>query len=165
MMNWVCGKPQNGKEKTMKKVSSLLLILCVTAIVVAYGTMVLAADAPAKPAEPAKPAAAAKAATEVKADVTGKLDAKMGKDRKTGKEVKHYSLTVSEAKAADGKALDALKGKLLHVMGRDKAAELDKLVGKSVVISGVIINDTRLKVNSMKEAAAPAAPAPAAPAK
>jgi hypothetical protein len=129
----------------------------------AYGLAVYAADAPkvAAPVAKAAPAPALKAApapadkvapaakkpaVEVKAVVKGKLACT--KKMVKGKEVNVCMLTVSEAKGADGKALDALKGKALRVGG--KGLKLAQFDGKDVEISGVVINDKRIRAESIK---------------
>jgi hypothetical protein len=106
--------------------------------------------APAKPAEPAKPAAKKPAApkTEVKAEVTGKLEVKKFKNKK-GVEMDGLVLTVATAKAADGKALDNLKGKTLRVAGK-KGGNTKSFAGKDVTINGTIFNNRRLSVDTIK---------------
>lgn len=86
------------------------------------------------------------------ADVIGKVEVKD----------KVCSIKVSEAKGDDGKAIDALKGKDLKVVGA-KCADVEKLAGKEVTAKGAIKDNTSIDVASVAEQKAPAAPA--APAK
>jgi len=89
------------------------------------------------------------------AEVIGKVDCKD----------KVCSIKVSEAKGDDGKAIDALKGKDLKVIGA-KAADVQKLAGKEVLAKGAIKDNKEIDVASVAEKAPAAAPAaPAAPAK
>lgn len=120
-----------------------------------------AAPAAAKPAEPAKPAEAAKPAaaakkksgaqpkTEVKATVTGKLEAKKVKNKKTGKDQEILVLTVATAVSADGKDMPAYKGKPLRAGGK-KELNLKSFAGKDVTITGTIVNQRRLNVETIK---------------
>jgi pyruvate/2-oxoglutarate dehydrogenase complex dihydrolipoamide acyltransferase (E2) component len=168
-----------GKETTMKKRPSLALVLGVTVVLLAFGLAALAADTAAKPAAKtvkpaptapaakttpaapaakpaptapaAKPAAAPKAgqlANEVKCVVSGKIETKVTEKRK-GKEVKRCLIQVSEAKGADGKAIDALKGKSLRVVG-PKVADVEKLVGKNAELTGKVIDGKRIQVETVK---------------
>lgn len=105
------------------------------------------AAAPAAPE--AKPAAKpAKPKTEVKAEIAGKLATKKVKN-KQGKEVDALIITVTSAKSADGKALDAMKGKTLRVAGK-KELNLKSYVGKDVTVNGTVVNGRRLNVASIK---------------
>ena len=108
-----------------------------------------AAPAPAPAAKPADGAKAAKPKTEVKAEVTGKIELKKRTNKKTGKEMEVPVLTVATAKAADGKALDDLKGKPLMVQGK-KGSNVKSFAGKDVTISGTIVNNRRLVVETIK---------------
>ena len=100
-------------------------------------------------AEDAKPAdAAAPKHVGVKAEVTGKLVAKKFKN-KQGEEKDGYAVTVASAKAADGKALDTLKGKELRV-GAKNVPNVATFVGKDVTISGTVINDKVIRADSIK---------------
>ncbi len=128
----------------MRKYRMLVLVLALT---VTAGFMVgaYAADPPAK----AGKAAAAKPKIEVKCEVTGKLESKMVTDKKTGKEVKRFHVTVATAKDADGKPMDALKGKTLGVGGK-KGLKLAGYVGKKVTIAGTLVNNKRLVPDSIK---------------
>ena len=144
----------------MKKHRLLVLAL---ALVVVTGWMAaaFAADTPAAAAPPAKaekaatvaaaPAAKpapAKPKSEIKCEVTGKLDAKTATNKK-GKEVKIFDLVVAQAKAADGKAMDGLKGKTLRVAPK-KGLAVPTFVGKDVTISGMLINHKKLVPDSIK---------------
>jgi hypothetical protein len=95
-----------------------------------------------------KNAGQAKAKTEVKCEVSGKLAEKTAKNKK-GKEVKVFDLTVASAKAADGKALDALNGKSVRVV-RKEGVKLTDYVGKDVTITGTLVNNRRLIVDAIK---------------
>jgi hypothetical protein len=170
--DWTMGKHTTERENTMNKTHSVLLVLAMTVLLVGYGAWVYAADAAGTPpaketksaagAAAAKPGApAAKPVEEIKGEVKGTIECKTIKNKK-GQEKQVCAVKVAEAKGADGKALDALKGKPLGV-GGPKLAEVKKLAGKEVLVTGVIINGKRIRVESVKEAAA--APAPAAPAK
>lgn len=111
-----------------------------------------AAPAPAPAAKPADGAKAGKPAapkTEVKAEVTGKIELKKRMNKKTNKEVEVPVITVATAKAADGKAMDDLKGKTLMVQGK-KGANVKSYAGKDVTISGTIVNNRRLVVETIK---------------
>ncbi|HPC14850.1 MAG TPA: hypothetical protein P5318_01180 [Candidatus Hydrogenedentes bacterium] len=145
----------------MKRHRMLVLAL---AMAVAMGLVAgaYAAEGPACPAAKAekanKDAKAAKAApadksakpkVEVKCEVKGKLDSKMVTNKKTGKEAKVFQLTVAEAKNADGKALEALKGKTLGVAGK-KGLKLGDYAGKDVTIAGTLVNNKRLVPDTIK---------------
>jgi len=139
----------------MKKRPSLLLVLGVTVVLLAFGMVALAADTAAKPpakavkTAPTAPAAkAGKAANEVKCVVSGKVESTMVKNKRD-KEVKVCRIQVSEAKGADGKAMDALKGVSLKVTG-PKLADVQKLVGKNAELTGVVIDGKRIRVESVK---------------
>lgn len=111
-----------------------------------------AAPAPAPAAKPAEGAKAGKPAapkTEVKAEVTGKVELKKRMNKKAGKEVEVAVITVATAKAADGKALDELKGKTLALQGK-KGANVKSYAGKDVTVNGNIINNRRLVVETIK---------------
>jgi hypothetical protein len=138
----------------MRKYRMVVLVL---ALAVTAGLMLgaYAADPPAKPAPvaekaaPAKPAAAAKPKIEVKCVVSGKLESKMVPNKKTGKEDKGFFVTVATAKGADGKPLDALKGKTFRVGGK-KDVKLADFVCKEVTIDGTLINNKRIVPDSIK---------------
>jgi len=136
----------------MKKTQSLMFVLAVALTLLAFGTVALAADTaanpPAKPAVHKKEAAAKKAPEGPKCVVKGKVEAKIEKNKK-GKEIQVYSITVAEAKDAEGKALDALKGKVLHIGGMSPKA-LKELVGKDTELKGVVVNNRRLVVEQSK---------------
>ena len=133
----------------------ILTLMVAVAVFVGLNASAFAADsctAPAK-AEKADKAekpggAAAKPKTEVKCEVKGKLESKTITNKK-GKEMKIFELTVSEAKDAEGKAMDALKGKKLHVAGK-KGTKLSDYNGKDVTIAGTLINNKRLAVETIK---------------
>lgn len=140
--------------KTRKMLSWTLAV----ALILTCSSLAFAADA-AKPAacaascdaQKAAPDAKAKAdkpKTEVKCEAVGTLSSKTGKNKK-GKEVQVYSLKVSSAKGADGKAMDTLTGKTVHV-GAKKGTDLSGFVGKEVTIAGKLINDKRLVVETIK---------------
>ncbi len=141
----------------MKKLIALSIVAVFALAGVAYAADA-AAPAPSKAAAPAAKAPAAKAPAGdkqpgVKATVTGKVESKMV-DRK-GKQVKMYSITVAEAKGADGKAMDDLKGKSLHLGPRDKVAEIEKFDGKNAEVTGSVREGRRpgmkfLQVESIK---------------
>ena len=146
----------------MKKSHPMMLVIVVAVALLAYSAVALAAAAPApapaaaKPAPApaaAKPAVAAPAAKPappagVPAVVTGKIETKMEKNKK-GNEVKRCLITVSAAKGADGKAIDALKGKVLHVVGKN-VAEVEKFAGKDAEITGAIVENKRIRAESVK---------------
>lgn len=117
----------------------------------------------ADPAAKAKPTAkrhakSNKPSTQVKGEVTGKIETKVVKNKK-GDDKEVCFIVVSSAKSADGKALDNLKGKKLRIATK-QTADVKKLVGKEAVLTGMIINNRVLKMESVKEAAcAAAAPA------
>ena len=160
----------------MKK-THWVVVLAVIVGLVGYGVAAFAADAPAQPpaAKPAtkpaaqapavaKPAAANKAAKpeeQVPCTVTGKIESKTIKNKK-GADVEMCRVMVSSAKGADGKPLDALKGKLLRVVG-PKLADVQKLAGKEAELTGTAVNGKRIKVDAVKEAAAGAPAAKPAP--
>lgn len=129
----------------------------VLALMVAIGLTAgaYAADAPAK-AAPAKAAAGEKAAAkpakpkvEVKCEVTGKFECKKAINKKNGKEVNRFSVTIATAKDAEGKALDALKGKTVGVGGK-KGLALKGFVGKDVTIAGTLVNNKHLVPDTIK---------------
>ena len=140
----------------MLKKQSLMFVIAMAVVVLIYSVSSFAADA-AKPAAPA-PAPAAKTAAPahgphgadagVPCVVTGKIDSKMMKNKK-GEEVKRCVIDVAEAKGADGKPIASLKGKSL-IAGGLKAVELEKLVGKSAEVTGKVIGDKRIRVESVK---------------
>ena len=111
-----------------------------------------AAPAPAPAAKPAEAPKAGKPAapkTEVKAEVTGKVELKKRMNKKAGKEVEVAVITVATAKAADGKALDELKGKTLLLQGK-KGTNVKAFAGKDVTVNGNIVNNRRLVVEAIK---------------
>jgi len=137
----------------MKNSCSLFLVVAVAFSLVACGSMAFAADtaakAPAaKPAEAAKPAAKAAPPVGVEAVVKGKVECKAAKNKRD-QEVKRCTIAVSEAKGADGKPIDALKGKSLRV-GGPKAAEAEKFAGKEAEIKGSVILNERIRLESIK---------------
>ncbi len=98
--------------------------------------------------------AAAKAPAGVKAEVTGKTETKTEKVKdKAGKEkeVKVATITVTEAKGADGKAIADLAGKTLTAKGGKGLAELEALSGKEVVAKGTVIGGKTIVVDSATE--------------
>lgn len=140
----------------MKKLIAVLIVLAFALSGVALAAE-NAAPAPNKPAaapaSPAEKAPAAKAPEAVKATVKGKVAAKTV--NRKGKDVKMFEITVAEAKGTDGKVMDALKGKVLHMGPRDKAAEFSKFDGKEVEVTGSIAEGRRagtkiLRVESIK---------------
>jgi len=81
--------------------------------------------------------------------VSGKLAEKAVQNKKTGKEMKVFDLTVSQAKHADGKPMDALKGKTVRVTQK-KELKLADYAGKDVTINGTLVNNRRLIVDTIK---------------
>ena len=128
------------------------LIGFVTILIVCFAASAFAAEAPAQP--PAKKEAAAQQPSkprpkvEVKCTLTGLLGSKTVKN-KQGKDVHMLRIEVAEAKTADGKALDGLKGKNVAV-ARKKGLPLDASVGKTVSISGTLSNNRRMVPDSIK---------------
>lgn len=103
----------------------------------------------AKPAEaPKAKKAADKPKTEVKCEMAGKLEEKTGKNKK-GEEVKFFAMTVSQAKADDGKCMEAMKGKTVRVAGK-KGMKLADYAGKDVTVKGLLVNGKRLIAESVK---------------
>jgi glucose/arabinose dehydrogenase len=102
----------------------------------------------ATPTKAAAPAAKKEKPKGVEAVVDGKIETKAAKNKK-GKEVTHCLIVVSSAQGADGKAIDALKGKTLRVVGK-KVEEVKKHVGKTVKLSGEVFENKRLRVDSIK---------------
>jgi hypothetical protein len=149
------------KENTMRTLVAITMVLALSVAVcgIAYAADA-AAPAPAKPAAAAAPAAPAAPAVVpahkaelpgIKAVVKGKLSSKMMKIRDKDREV--FEIAVTEAKGADGKAMDDLKGKPLRVGSRDKAEEIKKFVGKDAEIAGTLVESPRgkvLRVESIK---------------
>ncbi len=146
----------------MKKTFVLILV---AVLAVALSGVAFAADTPAKPAAapaasaapatPAAPAAkpAAKEPQGIKATVKGTVSSKT--ITRKGKDVKIYVVTVTEAKAADGKALDDLKGKPLHLGPKTKAEEFAKFDGKPAELAGTLIQGKKpgakmLRVETIK---------------
>lgn len=118
----------------MKHIVTLITVL---AVAVALSAIAFAADNPAPaPSKPGANAPAAKAPEGVKAVVKGKVASKtvnrQGKDRKI------FEITVAEAKGADGKAMADLKGQVLRLGPRDKAAQFEKFDGKNAEVTGTI---------------------------
>lgn len=131
-------------------VLALALALTMGLVASAYAADTAAAPA-AKAAKAPKAQKAAKPKVEVKCEVTGKLDAKVlpNKKNKNGKPVKVFTLAVSQAKGADGKAIDTLTGKTLNVNGK-KGIKLSSYVGKEVTIAGTLVNNKRLMTETIK---------------
>jgi len=145
----------------MKNSCSLFLVVAIAFSLVACGSMAFAADtaakAPAakpaatpaaKPAEAAKPAAKVAPPVGVEAVVKGKVECKSAKNRRD-QEVKRCTIAVSEAKGADGKPIDALKGKSLRIAG-PKAAEAEKFADKEAEIKGSVVQNERIRLESIK---------------
>lgn len=115
-----------------------------------------AAPAAAKPAEPAapkpgdKPAAKKPAApkSEVKATLTGKIETKQVKNKK-GKMGNAYFIKIATAKNAEGKDIAALAGKTLRAVGK-KGAVVKDFAGKDVTITGMVVNNRRVNVDTIK---------------
>ncbi len=118
-----------------------------------------AAAAPSKPvaapaATPATPAApAAKAPEGVKATVKGAVAGKTV--TRKGKDIKMYEVTVASATGADGKALDNLKGAVLHLGPKPKMEEIAKFDGKTAEITGLVVEGKKagtkmLRVETIK---------------
>ena len=132
----------------------LIRLMLALAVMATMSLQALAQDAKAA-APAAKPAAAAKSAKapapkkEVKAEITGKITTKKVTNKKTGKEVEAAFITVASAKGADGKALDNLKGKELRIQGH-KGLDLKSHIGKDATITGTVVNDHRVVVESVK---------------
>ncbi len=104
-------------------------------------------------AKPATAAPAAKAPEGVKATVKGTVSGKTV-DRK-GKEIKVYEVNVASATGADGKAIDNLKGQVLHLGPKDKIAEIAAFDGKSAEITGKVVEGKKagtkvLRVETIK---------------
>lgn len=79
------------------------------------------------------------------ATVVGKVEVK------TVGAVKTCTIAVASATGADGKAIDALKGKALKVVGA-KCADVEKLVGKNVEAKGTLKEkDTQIDVATVAE--------------
>jgi len=123
----------------------------VTVVAVGFTACAFAAETAANPPartdkaeQPAKP----KPKTEVKCALTGRLGSKPVKNRQ-GKEVQILRLAVTEAKTADGKPLDDLKGKKVTVVPK-KGLALDASVGKDVTVSGTLTNNKRMHPDSIK---------------
>ena len=109
----------------------------------------------------ANAAFAAETVKEMKATVMGKIEVKT--EKVANKELKVAYITVAEAKGLDGKAMPALHGKTLKVMGT-KAMDAEKLAGKEVTVTGMIKGDT-IQATQVMEKKAPtptSAPAPTA---
>ncbi len=96
------------------------------------------------------PAAAAK---DVKASITGMVHLKT--EKVNGQDVKHVELTVTSAKNDTGAAIPALAGKMLQVTG-PKAADVEKLAGKSIEVKGIVKDNKTIEVESVIEKPAPA---------
>ena len=138
------------------------VLMMAVALAVALSGVAFAADTPA--AAPSKPAAAApapapatppaKAAPEgVKATVKGAVSSKTVTRR--GQDIKMYEVAVAEAKGADGKAMDSLKGQTLRLGPKEKAEEIAKFDGKTAEITGTIVEGRRagtkmLRVDTIK---------------
>ena len=105
-----------------------------------------AAAAAATPAAPAAPAA--KAPQGVKATVKGTVASKT--ITRKGQDVKVYNVTVTEAKGEDGKALDNLKGAVLHLGPKPMIEEIAKFDGKTAEITGVVVEGKNAKAKMMR---------------
>ena len=134
----------------------VVLVLAISGLAVAADNASTAnnstAVAPAAKAPEAK-APEAKAPEGVKATVKGKVSSKTV--NRKGKDVKMFEITVTEAKGADGKAMDDLKGKALRLGPHDKAAEFEKFDGKDAEATGSVAEGRRagtkiLRVESIK---------------
>lgn len=128
-------------------------LMLVVAVAVALAGVAYAADtatpAPAAPATAAPAAPAAKPAHEgVEATVKGTVAGKTV--TRKGKEVKMYEVTVAEAKGADGKAIDGLKGQVLRLGPKDKAAEIAAFDGKTAEITGKIVEGKKPGTKMMR---------------
>ena len=141
----------------MLKKQTLMFVVAMAVVVLIYSVSSFAADAakpaaapaPAPAAKPAPPAPGAHGADAgVPCVVTGKIDSKMVKNKK-GEEVKRCVIDVAEAKGADGKAIASLKGKSLTAVG-PKAVELEKSIGKSAEVTGKVVDEKRIRVESVK---------------
>jgi hypothetical protein len=111
-------------KRTMRYI---LILTMVFALALAVSTAAFAAD---------KPDPAPKAPEGVKAVVKGKVASttvnRQGQDRKV------FEITVAEAKGADGKVMNDLKGQTLRLGPRDKAAEFEKFDGKNAEVTGTV---------------------------
>jgi hypothetical protein len=130
----------------MKKVLALVVVL---AVMVAFTGVAFAADNPAPANKAATKAPEGKAAPAgIKAVVKGKISSKEGRRGKM------YEIAVTEAKSADGKAMDELKGQSLRLGAREKADEVAKFDGKSAEVTGSLMEGRRggkmLRVESIK---------------
>lgn len=86
---------------------------------------------------------AASAAKDATVMVTGKVDVKDEAGAKT------VTLTVIEAKGADGNAIPNTKGAVLKVEG-PKASDVEKLAGKTVEAQGTVKGGRSIEVTSVK---------------
>ena len=133
-----------------------IILAMVFAVALAVSAAVaFAADNPAPaPNKPAAASPAPKAPEGVKAVVKGKVASKTV--NRQGQDIKIFEITVAEAKGADGKAMDNLKGQALRLGPRDKAAEFEKFDGKNAEVTGTIGEGRRpgsgkvLRVESIK---------------
>jgi hypothetical protein len=132
-----------------------MILAIVIAAALAVSSVAFAADNPAPaPNKPIAASPAPKAPEGVKAVVKGKVASKTVNRR--GQDVKIFEITVAEAKGADGKAMDTLKGQALRLGPRDKAAEFGKFEGKNAEVTGTIGEGRRpgsgkvLRVESIK---------------
>jgi len=137
------------------------VLVLIAVLAVALSGVAFAADtaapAPAKPA--AAPAAAPAAPPAHKVPEGVKVTVKGTVSSKTitrkGQDVKVYMVAVTEAKGADGKAMDELKGKSVHLGPKQKAEEFAKFDGKTAEIAGALIegkksNAKLLRVETIK---------------
>ena len=84
-------------------------------------------------------------------EITGKVSAAASKNRR-GQDITVASITVREAKTADGKPLENLKGKAVLTNRRD-GEELLKYEGKEVVVTGAFdpSSNNVFRVETIKE--------------
>jgi hypothetical protein len=150
--------PVSGMQRKEESMKTKIALMMVLALAVALSGTAYAADtaapAPAAPATAAPAAPAAKPAHEgVEATVKGTVAGKTV--TRKGKEIKMYEVTVAEAKGADGKAIDGLKGQALRLGPKEKAEEIAKFDGKTAEISGKIVEGKKagtkmLRVETIK---------------
>jgi hypothetical protein len=133
------------------------VLMMIVAVAVALSGVAFAADtaaaAPSKPAASAAPAAApaapaAKAPEGVKATVKGAVASKTV--NRKGKDIKMYEVTVASAMGADGKSIDNLKGKALHLGPKPKIEEIAKFDGKTAEISGMLVEGKKAGVKMLR---------------
>lgn len=138
------------------------VMMMIVALAVTLSGMAFAADAAAPTKPVAAPAAAAaatpaapapKAPEGVKATVKGAVASKTV--NRKGQDIKIYEVTVASATGADGKAIDGLKGQVLRLGPKDKAAEIAKFDGKTAEITGTVVEGRKagtkmLRVETIK---------------